>query len=150
MTLHARHQNLHGECPECEEIFDRYPGFNSEVRMWFTDVRRSVFDAHVCWAGRGKVDQQIFFHRGASDAEYGHSAHNWNAAIDIWFLDPTKVGSYNGERSKYIEMFAAVPLPAELQWYGAPRSEFPELGHVQLRNWRDDAQAGRLHLVEPV
>lgn len=144
------HQNLHGDCPKCDEIFERYAGFHADLRMWFDAVRRTHFDAHISCAGRGKVDQQAFFHRGASNAQWTQSAHNWNAAIDVWFLDPVKINHYSLDREKFAAMFASNPLTTELNWYGAPMSRFPELPHIEMRNWRDMAQRGDLALVEPI
>lgn len=144
------HQNLHGECPGCEKVFDRYPGFWLPLRMWFGFVRRSFFDAHISDAGRGKIDQQVCFHRGTSKAEWTQSAHNWNAAIDLWFLDPAKVNHYSLERAKFNAVFDKCPLDTAFEWYGAPHAPFPELPHVQLRDWREAAQRGDIKLVEPV
>ena len=144
----SSHQNIHGECPKCNEILDKYPGFSPELRMWFGFVRRSFFDFHISEAGRGKIDQQADYERGASRAQYGESPHNWNGALDTFFLDPAAPGHYSLSRAKYAAVFERCPLGSAFTWYGAKGATFPEVPHIQLTNWRDMAQRGDLKLVE--
>lgn len=143
-----KHQNLQGPCDGCNALFDRYIGFHGALRLWFDSVRGSHADAHISCAGRGRLAQQAFYHRGASNAQWTQSAHNWNAAIDIWCLDPAKIDHYSLDRAWFAKVFQSNPLTTSLNWYGAPLSRFPELPHIEVRAWRDMAQAGELQLVE--
>jgi hypothetical protein len=138
----TRHTN-NGDCKKCDEIFDRYPGFDTSLRSWFKSLQRDVPDAHISCAGRGRVDQEDAKKRGASNAHYGESAHNYNLAIDIFRLH--QLGA-EWPQSWFTEHIAP-RLTKELlfDWYGAPGSEFFELPHVQVRSWKKLAQ---LKLVE--
>lgn len=140
------HQNVCGVCDGCEAIFSRYDGFNTELRLWFYSVRGSFPDAHISDAGRGHVLQEVYFQRGASDAHYTQSAHNWNAAIDMW---QNVNGVYTLNRQWFLDVFAKCPIDDKFEWYGANGARFHEVPHVQVLNWRDLAQKGYLQLVEP-
>ncbi len=142
-----RHQNLHGDCEKCDQIFDLYPDFYAPLRVWFASVRRAFFDAHISCAGRGQVDQQAAFHRGASNAQWTQSPHNWNAALDMWRLDPSVAHGYSLDREWFNQVFAACPIP-EFTWYGAKGQPYQEIPHIQVTGWRDLAQACALKLVE--
>lgn len=142
------HQNVHGDCDKCDQIFDAYPNFYAPLRVWFASVRGIFFDAHISCAGRGKIDQQAFYHRGASNAQWTQSAHNWNAAIDVWQLDPTKIDHYALDRAWFTKVFEACPIGTEFKWYGAVGARYPELPHIEATLWREMAQAEELRLVE--
>ncbi len=142
------HQNLHGDCPGCEHLFDRYPGFDAPLRLWFGTVRRAFFDAHISCAGRGKIEQEVDFQRGASNAHWGQSAHNYNAAIDLFQQDMNAPHHYSVTRDWVLSIFDKCPLPADFEWYGAPGEKYREVPHIQVRNWRELVVPNSLRLVE--
>lgn len=139
-----RHENS-GNCPQCEKIFNRYPGFHSGLKKWFKDLQAKVPTAHISCAGRGQQDQEECVRRGASRAHWSKSAHNWNCAIDLFEMDG-KIGDLY-ERP-WFEAHVAGQVPSELEWYGAPGASFPELPHIELRGWRELAHTGKVKLVE--
>lgn len=136
-----------GHCDKCHAIIVRYPGFYEPLIEWFLDFQMRHPEAHVSCAGRGRLDQEAFYHRGVSQAKYGESAHNYNAALD--FFEMT-----GDMRSIYEESWFASVLrpnvPSWLEWYGEKDSEYPELPHVEVRNWRKLVDMGLLTLVEPI
>jgi len=140
----SRHQNLHGECPACESLFDTYPNFNADLRLWFNALRCSAFDAHISCAGRGQVAQEAAVARYASKAHYGESAHNYNAAIDLWQL--TSDGKYSLDPDWFDQIMK--DLPTTFAWYGSPEAAFYERPHVELASWRVLKHNGQLTLVE--
>lgn len=71
-------------CLQCAKIFNRYPNVHAELRTWFEALQIENPDAHISSAGRGKIDQEVAFERGASKAHYGQSAHifsKWRICI---------------------------------------------------------------------
>ncbi len=140
-----RHENS-GNCQRCEQIFNRYPNFHAGLRKWFKAFQAKVPTAHISCAGRGRQDQEECVRRGASKAHWSKSAHNWNAAIDIFEMGGKSVTDLY-EREWY-ETNLATSLPDDLVWYGSPGSIFPELPHVQVRDWPELARQGKLKLVE--
>jgi hypothetical protein len=138
------HSNNAGACAGCESLFDKYEVFEPSLRLWFDTLRDTHPDAHISCAGRGHVDQEAAFARGASKARYGQSAHNYNAAIDLWQM-------VNGVYTLSQAWFDAVVAPAltsDLKWYGERGAVFYELPHVEIANWRERVAAGTLKLVE--
>lgn len=136
-----------GSCEKCLEIFRRYPNFNIELKIWFTDLQKKYPDAHISCAGRGKADQEQAFNLKASRAHYGQSAHNCNQAIDIFQQD----GHLAKWDQEWFDMVIGANLDkctAELKWYGAPGAEFFERPHVEIANWRDLLKSGAAKLVE--
>lgn len=134
-------------CPKCLEIINRYPGFCQVVYQWFVKLQEEVPEAHVAWAGRNKVDQENFYRLKTSRAHYGQSAHNWNAAVDLFKLEYPAGAVW--PKSWFAEKIGPRVLKeSALCWYGAPGASFPELPHVELRQWRADAQSGLLQLVD--
>lgn len=130
-----------GNCPGCDKIFDRYIGFHDGLRKWFKEFQQKHPEAHIACAGRGEQDQEEAQLRGASKAKYGESAHNYNCAIDIFEQQGDKKNIY--EEEWFIRVLAP-EIPAWLEWYGASGAAFPELPHVQLKDWRKYA----LQIVE--
>lgn len=139
----AKHQN-NGNCPYCAELFDKYPMFDQKLRGWFRLFQAKHPEAHISCAGRGLKDQQAAKAAKASRADYGESAHNWNAAIDI-FVQLPKKDIYD---KNWFATILAPEVPYFLNWYGAPGSEFYELPHIELREWRGRKASGELALVE--
>jgi hypothetical protein len=142
-TPRVRHHNT-GSCLKCIEIRDRYPDFHSGLWSWFAALQAQHSDAHISDAGRGRDRQERYYRAGASKAAYGQSAHNYNAALDIfWLVD----GVANYDRKRYQEKLSPM-LEPWIVWYGAPGSKFPERPHVEVRGWRYMAERGDLRLVE--
>lgn len=133
-----------GNCEQCDEILNRYPNFNEELRTWFKALQVEHPDAHVSCGGRGKVDQEVCFQRGASKAHYGQSSHNYNCAQDLFQL---KDGEAVWEQTWFDEVVKPNLYPF-LKWYGAPDATFRELPHVEVASWRELVQNGSVFLVE--
>lgn len=136
--------DLSGACPKCQQILNLYPGFDPSLQSWFEALQKTNPMLHLSQAGRGKIDQEALFSRGASKAHYGESAHNWNAAIDLFFLID---GAYNLNPL----LFGQIILPAlnaSFCWYGRVGAPYYERPHVELTDWNSRAQNGLLHLVE--
>jgi hypothetical protein len=133
-----------GKCAACLAKFDAYPGFYAPLKAWFIGVQIKHPAFHVAEAGRGKIDQEIDYARGASRAHFGESAHNWNAAIDTFF-------QINGSYDLSPEHFdSIVPhgLISEVKWYGMPGAPFFERPHFEWRDWWALRDAGKIKLVE--
>lgn len=140
----SKHKN-DGQCMHCLTIIQRYPGFHLELFKWFQALQQKHPEAHISCAGRGRQDQEECFHRGASRARYGQSAHNYNAALDLF----KNQGNDIFDRSWFELVIApAVKAAPEIEWYGRPGSPFPELPHVQIKAWRALADNQQLNLVE--
>lgn len=144
------HHTNDGSCQKCEQIFDRYPNFYGELRRWFCELQALHPEAHISCAGRGQHDQEQCFVSGASDAAWGHSAHNFNCAIDIWVNEPvdgvpTTKWMYP---EKWFLQVLAPNLPVWVTWYGRHGAPFYELPHVELARWREHVLDGIVKLVE--
>ncbi len=137
-----KHEN-NGACGHCREIFYRYPGFNAELFAWVGDMQKRYPEFHISCAGRGQVDQEAYFQRGATRAHWKHSAHNWNAAVDIF----CNAGGDLYDR-EWFHRVVGNNVPPWASWYGAPGAPFPELPHVEVRNWHDLILQNKLSLVE--
>jgi hypothetical protein len=137
-----------GECPKCKEIIGKYPEFDQQLADWFYKLQVLCPIIHCSAAGRGEADQEAFFLRGASRAHYGQSAHNVNAALDLFFLlGDTAIW----DLSKANELFTRYMVPHLenwIDWYGRPDAPFKELAHVEIRNWAWLVSTGKLVLVE--
>jgi hypothetical protein len=139
-----KHENS-GNCARCNEIFDTFAGFDSVLFAWFKTLQYKHPEAHISCAGRGHIDQEVLFTRGATRAHWMQSAHNWNCAIDLFVNFP---GSNNIYPAAWFHNTLAQELTDDLEWYGSPASRFFELPHVQRRGWKDLAKDGKLRLVE--
>jgi len=129
-------------CEKCEELINKYPGFYQPLREWYDSMKDSYPEFHISCAGRGKVDQEAAFAGKHSKARYGQSAHNVNAAFDVF----RNVGDIYDRA-----WFARVVAPnirTWMVWYGAPGAKFPELPHVEVRDWKTLLTNGTLTLVE--
>lgn len=142
MSLHSND----GKCSGCDKIFSRYPGFHAALKEWFVSFQAKHPEAHISCAGRGRAEQEAQVVHGVSRAHYGKSAHNYNAAIDI-FEDGGKSRSEIYETGWFRSILAPA-LPPWLDWYGKPGSEYHELPHVEVAEWRTLRDAGKLKLVE--
>ncbi len=136
--------DLSGTCLGCAKIFNRYPEFHPGLRAWFEALQLKHPDAHISCAGRGKIDQEAAFQRRASRAHYGQSAHNFNAAIDLFELIDN---SARWDVSWFKEVVAP-NLTQDIQWYGMINAAYYELPHCELKGWNSLAKKGMLNLVE--
>ncbi|HKY99800.1 MAG TPA: hypothetical protein VJ112_01400 [Rhabdochlamydiaceae bacterium] len=141
-----------GDCLKCDEIFARYPGFHFGLRSWFEEIQTKDPSAHVSCAGRGRIEQEEYFKKKTSRAHWKESAHNYNAALDVFRL--TQQGA-SYDRSWFkdtvgiaVEIHNSFVPDFHLEWYGAPEAKFKELPHVQIYQWRNYVRLGLLHLVE--
>lgn len=139
-----KHEN-NGACPKCQAIFNTFPGFEPRLRAWFEELQGRYPVAHISCAGRGKAAQADALAKGMSRAPYGKSAHNYNAAIDIFEMSGISTDIY--ERA-WFKTVVEPNLKDFLSWYGAPGASFPELPHVEVKEWRELARNGKLSLVE--
>lgn len=137
------HQNS-GSCPGCLILFKKYPDFWVPLQEWFFDLQSKYPSTHVSCAGRGKEEQERAFQLKVSNAHWTRSSHNWNAAIDIFFMD-------GGTTCYDPEMYRLIVEPAltsQLLWYGRNDAPFRELPHVEVAGWYGLAKNGILKLVE--
>ncbi len=141
MFLHINN----GSCQKCREIIDRYPGIHPTLLIWFKDLQAGMPNVHTSCAGRGQLDQEAYFLRHASNAHWTKSAHNWNAALDLFNVDEKNPKNlYPDAMFKEIELY----VPDWIEWYGAPGEPFKEEPHYQVRGWKDLADKNILKLVE--
>jgi hypothetical protein len=134
-----------GNCESCEALFNKYPGFYQPLKNWFKALQAAHPEAHISCAGRGKLEQEIYFQRGATRAHWKQSSHNWNAAIDLFQLSNRKaVWDY-----QWFKKVVKPALTADLKWYGEPDAVFKELPHVEVADYKNLIQQGKLKLVEP-
>lgn len=137
-----KHEN-NGKCKYCQELFDKFPGFHSGLRYWFENVQLHVPDAHISEAGRGAVDQILYQAMALSKAKFGKSAHNYNAAIDVFRNVKGNIYDKNWY-NKSIDPF----LEDWIEWYGSPGSKFWELPHFEVKDWKALVKQGLLKIVE--
>lgn len=136
--------DLSGNCQKCDSILDLYPGFHEELRTWFKALQLDNPELHCSAAGRGKIEQEILFMRGASRAHYGESAHSYNAAVDVFFLID---GQYNLLNSNF-ERVIEPNIYSNITWYGNPKAQFYERPHCEISSWKQMVKDGTLKLVE--
>lgn len=139
-----KHRN-NGNCEKCREIFSEYPLQTYFLFDWFVEFQLMFPELHISEAGRGRVKQAAYLERKASLAKYGESAHNYHAAIDTFVMLPEANTIY--PRHWYYNILEP-RLPAFLNWYGARGAKFPELPHIEIRNWKEMVNNGELKLVE--
>jgi len=136
------HSNT-GNCLGCAKIFNRYTGFYEPLKDWFFNVQLKQPAFHISCGGRGQIDQEAAFARGASNAHWLQSAHNYNCAIDTFFMID---GQYRLDADLFEQI--AKELAPDIDWYGLPGSSFKEMPHFEIRNWLDLVKQGLLHPVE--
>lgn len=136
-----RHINS-GSCPRCALIFDGFAGFHSGLRNWFVELQKKDPSAHISCAGRGKALQEEAFASGTSKAHYTQSAHNYNAAIDLFRLTGESLLSY--DRAWFDAVVAGAVKrhnddpnkTFSLLWYGTKGSPYFELPHIEVKDWK--------------
>lgn len=138
-----KHDNKNLICPECERLFNYYPGFHQGLKDWFYEVRARDLTTHISCAGRGKAAQEAAKSSKRSRASWEESSHNWNAAIDVF---RNKIGHvYDRD---WFEKVIAPYLEDLVKWYGAKDAEFQELPHCEVKDWKSLSKNGILKLVE--
>lgn len=133
-----------GNCLECAAILNKYPGFSEELRTWFFALQIENPDLHTSCGGRGHVDQEAAFAKGASKAHWLESSHNWNLACDLFQL---KDGVYTLDQVWFNSVVGSNLYPS-LNWYGIKGSPYRELPHVEIRGWRSLVASGDAVPVE--
>jgi hypothetical protein len=83
--------------------------------------------------------------KGVSHAQYGESAHNFNAALDLF--QQQQDGKYLLNRQWFLKVVKPA-LESWMIWYGDRDAEFYELPHVQISTYRELVRQGKLKLVE--
>ena len=138
------HQNS-GNCAECVSIFNKYPGPNITLFGWFFDVQSKIPEFHASCVGRGQIDQEACFARGATRAHWTQSSHNFNCAVDTWFLID---GQYHLEEIYFKKIIPFII--DDIAWYGDPHSNggFYERPHYEMKNWHSLVVNGLARLVE--
>ena len=139
-----KHENIQF-CQQCMNIFNRYPGFNENLKSWFFSFKEIHKEMHISCAGRGEIDQEAAFLRGASKAKWGESSHNYNCAIDIFVMIPGNNSIYPRD---WFNNVLGPAIPNFLNWYGQPGSPFYELPHIEVRGWKELVAQGIIKLVE--
>ena len=139
----VKHRNHSGRCSKCIEIFNVFPDFNEELKAWFWLKHTELGNTHISEAGRSEFMQEKLYKEKKTKAHYGQSAHNFNMAIDIFFIDDKGKLSYEKQRYTLLTR----DLPTSIKWYGEPGSFFYELPHFEIRDWRN---MGDRKLVEEV
>lgn len=137
-----KHDNS-GACAHCLEILNKYPKFDEDLLEWFKSTQKTTPNFHAAEGGRGREAQETDFTHGASKAHYGESAHNFNAALDGFFIVK---GKYNLDEELFRQV--AIGLPSFIEWYGAVGAKFYERPHFEKCGWRELADAGLISLVE--
>jgi len=96
-------------------------------------VQNLLPEFHISCAGRDEHEQTMLRNRGSSLADWGRSAHNFNAAIDTFVqgYDPTTIYPKDWYR-----VMIPSRLPPWLNWYGTPGSKFFELPHFEPVGWK--------------
>ncbi|MES2212776.1 MAG: hypothetical protein V4490_06530 [Pseudomonadota bacterium] len=134
-----------GKCQKCREIIARYPGFWPALLEWFNTLQGDLPEVHVSCAGRGQMDQEACFLRGASKAHWTKSAHNWNVGMDLWtHIEVEPKNLYDKTVFKEIDLHR----PDWIEWYGEKGSTFEEFPHFQIKGWQELCDKGVLQLVE--
>lgn len=135
-----------GDCPHCKKIINRYPGFDPLLAKWFFALQARHPTLHTSCAGRDRIEQEAAFFRGASRAHFGQSAHNYNAALDLFFIVDGKAVWGLTEARTCFDIVLVPNLPDWITW-GATWRHFPEMAHVELARWKYLVSEGQLKLV---
>ncbi len=100
---------------------------------------------HLSEAGRGQERQNQMFKEGKSRAKWLESAHNFNCAIDTFVMLPGVETLY--PKQWYMETLRP-EIPSFLAWLGES-TRFPELPHIEVREWRKLLFRNAALCVEP-
>ena len=113
------------------------------IRLWFEELQRDIPEAHISCAGRNMVEQDTLYFRRATKARWKQSAHNYNAAIDIF-----KNETGNLYPLDWFTNTIKPRIPEWLNWYGSPGSKYYELPHFEAHDWERLRDAGFLKLIK--
>lgn len=141
-----KHLNT-GECLKCAEILNQYPNFYKPLENWFLDLQKRNPEIHISAAGRGKKEQEDYFKKGASKAKYGESAHNYNAALDLFRLT---LSGASFQTLWYIQNVKPEVNKSGFLEYGGDWTHFKDWPHCEVANWKDMVKKKELLLVEPL
>jgi hypothetical protein len=139
------HHLNNGRCDHCLEIMNLYLNFYRPLRAWFVFFQDQHPEFHISEAGRGKAKQEEDFLERASKAHWLESAHNYNAAMDL-FIQVAGRSMYDKE---WFNKYLPPALPKTIVWYGRPGCTFREFPHVEFALWRQLRDSGILVPVEP-
>jgi len=117
--------------PECRRLVD----------PWLDDCAAAEIDLLVTCTLRSMQDQAILYAQGrttpgpvVTNAKPGQSAHNYGLALDVVPLIHGKP-DWSGNSPVWTEV-ANLGQARGLQWLGAPDSQFREMAHFEVPNWR--------------
>lgn len=133
------------KCAKCEEIFNRYAGFHQPLKDWFNKLQIAFPDAHIAYAGRGRVEQEEFFAKGTSKARWGESPHNYNLAIDLFQLS---VSGARWDLNWYRDIIGPEVKKADWLTHGLNFTKFKDAPHIEIKSWNDMVKQGIAKLVE--
>lgn len=142
--MRSKHINS-GNCEKCASIFDSYADFHTGLRDWFLNFQSQNPEAHISAAGRGKADQEADFEAGRSNAHWGQSPHNFNAAVDVFKLLQTGA---SWDRQWFTNVMAPDARGAGFVWGGDWRGKLGDYPHVEVADWKELVAKGILKLVE--
>lgn len=141
-----KHENT-GRCLKCLQIINLYEGFNLRLKDWFINLQEKHPEVHTSCAGRGMADQESLLLKNATRARWMQSAHNYNAALDLFVI-------IKGEKTIYpawwFQQVLAKNIPDWIEWYGKPGSKFFELPHVEIKGWKTALAKGEIKLVSDI
>ena len=141
------HENT-GNCRKCDQIFDTYIGFYLPLRSDFKAFQKINPEAHISCAGRGEAEQEACFTAKTSKAHFGESAHNWNAAIDIFELGGADIKNLWESKWFQEKVKPWIDSLPQYSWYGQPDAKFKELPHIEWKNWKTASLMGQLIRVD--
>ena len=103
------------------------------------------FDCTIVCGNRGKIDQELAFEAGHSNARFGESPHNFTPALAVDAV-PYPIDWQDSQRMTYFAGFVmatAAGLGVELKWGGdwdrdthLSDNRFNDLPHFELAGWR--------------
>lgn len=134
-----------GQCLKCLTIMNLYDGIHEDLKSWFVMMQARHPEIHVSEAGRGEERQRVLYLEGKSRARWSESAHNYNCAIDVFCLFDDGRDIYN---KVWFHEVLAPEIPNFLTWYGAPGAKFPELPHIEVKDWKKLVEKKKVSLVK--
>jgi hypothetical protein len=141
-----KHEN-NGRCERCHSLIYLYPNPHISLVKWFLDIQSNFPEIHTSCLGRGAFEQNDFYRKGKSAALYGASPHNYNAAMDVWFLVN---GIYVSDKTLYKEKLSG-KVPDYLRWpisYFRNGNIYTDWPHVEVKDWKNLVSKGILKLVD--
>ena len=136
-----------GSCPKCFEITKTFPGFSLVLWNWFYNFQAKHPEFHLSEAGRGRERQEQMFRDKKSRAHWLESAHNFNLAIDTFVMLQSGESFDLYDKDWYFGVLKP-ELPEYLAWLGES-IRFPELPHIEIKEWRKLVYQNKAVAVEP-